>query len=215
MKNVFFKYCSIGAAISFCVLCIIELVFNGEYNFDWSHVILYTLVFTLQYALCMSAVSYYNAKLKTQEDPVEEEVSKDGGVIYYYNDYVNGFCRVERIEYDSPKDFERNTYRKYFGFVNKEGELINKKWYVGASDFFENGVAVVELYDKAGKEIFNVINKEGEELSVSWFYSIYGYSDGVCKVGWSDGTINFIDENGNLLWKEWKKELEIEHQEDN
>lgn len=210
MKDIFLKYSLIGLAISFVVVSCMEFIINGTYGFDISRVMLYVLAFTFSWSIGMSAISLYNAKNKQQEISQGSNENSEGGILYYYNDYVNGFCRVERIEYNSPKDFENESYRKYFGFLDKEGNLITKKWYVGASEFFDNGLAIIEEYDKNGNEIFNIINGEGKELSISWFYSIYGYSDGVCKVGWNDGTINFIDENGNLLWKKWKKELEIE-----
>lgn len=216
MGNLFLKYSVIGAVISFAANCLVELLFKGAYKFDMSNVILYTLIFTLCWGICMTLISLYNYYNKQNADNIPDEVnnmtSEDGGVLYYYNDFKNGMCKVERIEYNSPKDLERKNYKTYFGFVNEDGEFISKKWYVGASDFFDNGVAVVELLDKNGNEVFNIIDKTGEELSLSWFYSIYGFSDGLCKVGWNDGTINFINEKGELMWKEWKKELSIDEE---
>lgn len=210
MRNLILKYSALGFAVSLCVISLVEWLLNGTYNFDPSKVIMYSIIFTICWTICMTIISVYNYR-NSVEDESDDSTSgpKDAGVMYYYNDYKNGMCKVERIEYKSLKDLERKNYKTYFGFVNESGELVSK-WYVGASDFYESGIAVVEIYDNDGNELFNIINKEGEELSVSWYYSICELSGGLFKVGWNDGTINFMNEKGELIWKEWKKELSIE-----
>ena len=68
-------------------------------------------------------------------------------------------------------------------------------------DFNEYGVAIV--YDGAA---YNIIDNNGKELSMTWFHSIVPFSDGVAKVRWIDGSVNYIDATGNLIWSEWKED---------
>ena len=68
-------------------------------------------------------------------------------------------------------------------------------------DFNEYGVAIV--YDGAA---YNIIDNNGKELSMTWFHSIVQFSDGVAKVRWIDGSVNYIDATGNLIWSEWKED---------
>jgi hypothetical protein len=68
-------------------------------------------------------------------------------------------------------------------------------------DFNEYGVAIV--YDGT---VYNIIDREGKELSLNWFHGIVPFSDGMAKVRWVDGTVNYIDTTGKLAWSEWKED---------
>ena len=59
------------------------------------------------------------------------------------------------------------------------------------------------VYDGTG---YNIIDSKGKELSLNWFQGIVPFSDGMAKVSWVDGTVNYIDTTGNLAWSEWKKD---------
>lgn len=206
MKDIFLKYLLVGFCISFFVIGSIELIANGQNNFDFLNVLKYTFVFTLCWSVGMTYISVYNAKNAPQEE--QEEVNTNaGGRLYYYNDYHNGLCKVERIEYDSIKDLKNKNYNSFYSFINKEGEFITPQWYIGASDFGDNGRAIVAVKDKNDNILYNIIDEAGRELSTMWYYSIYECVDGKYKVGWNDNTINFIDSDGQLLWSDWKKEL--------
>ena len=115
---------------------------------------------------------------------------------YFYFPYINGFAIVlkETFHYDGHSE-------KSYSFINKKGEYITQKWYCDVMDFNEYGVAIV--YDGAA---YNIINNNGKELSMTWFHSIVQFSDGVAKVRWIDGSANYIDATGNLIWSEWKED---------
>ena len=120
---------------------------------------------------------------------------------YFYNDYVNGFCRVEKIvfSYDGSVTSE-------FNFLNKEGKYIMEKWYVAASDFCKEGVALI--YDG---EMYNFINKEGKVMSTIWFYDIDPFVEGIAKVRWKDNTVNFVGIDGKCLWENWCPEIVLDN----
>ena len=120
---------------------------------------------------------------------------------YFYNDYVNGFCRVEKIVlgYDGSVTSE-------FNFLNKEGKYIMEKWYVAASDFCKEGVALI--YDG---EMYNFINKEGKVMSTIWFYDIDPFVEGIAKVRWKDNTVNFVGIDGKCLWENWCPEIVLDN----
>lgn len=115
---------------------------------------------------------------------------------YFYFPYINGFAIVlkETFHYDGHSE-------KSYSFINKKGEYITQKWYCDVMDFNEYGVAIV--YDGAA---YNIIGNNGKELSMTWFHNIVPFSDGVAKVRWIDGSVNYIDATGNLIWSEWKED---------
>ena len=122
-----------------------------------------------------------------------KKVSEDK---YFYFPYVNGLAIVlkETFHYDGNSE-------KSYSFVDKSGEYITQTWYHDVMDFNEYGVAIV--YNGSG---YNIINREGKELSINWFHSIVPFSDGMAKVRWVDGTVNYIDTTGKLAWNEWKED---------
>lgn len=120
---------------------------------------------------------------------------------YFYNDYVNGFCRVEKIVfgYDGSVTSE-------FNFLNKEGKYIMEKWYAAASDFCKEGVALIY-----NGEMYNFINKEGKVMSTNWFYDIDPFVEGIAKVRWKDNTVNFVGIDGKCLWENWCPEIVLDN----
>ena len=205
MRNLILKYALIGFVISLIINVILELPI-GDHVINYENIIFYTIVFTLMWTVGMTCISFYNSKYSSESND-EDDSNKEGGVLYYYNDYQNGMCRVEQIEYRTLDDIKNKNVISRYSFVNEAGEYITDKWYEGASNFLDNDVAIVASMGKNNDIMYNIIDKNGNELSPMWFYSIYECNDNKFKVGWSDNTINFIDKSGNLLWKEWKKEL--------
>ena len=134
-----------------------------------------------------SEVDYESAAVKPKN------VSEDK---YFYFPYVNGFAIVlkETFHYDGNSE-------KTYSFIDKKGEYITQKWYHDVMDFNEYGVAIV--YDGT---MYNIIDGEGKELSLTWFHGIVPFSDGMAKVRWIDGTVNYIDTTGNLAWSEWRED---------
>lgn len=139
------------------------------------------------------------------EDDIEVEL-EDKNVVttemipgehYYYNDYCNGFCRVEKITISQSGDVSSE-----FNFLDKKGNYISEKWYLAVSDFYDNGIALV-----TDGEMFNFINTDGKLVSTRWYYGIEPFVDGIAKVKWKDNTVNFIDIEGNCLWEEWRPEI--------
>ena len=68
-------------------------------------------------------------------------------------------------------------------------------------DFNEYGVAIV-----CDGTMYNIIDGEGKELSLTWFHGIVPFSDGMAKVRWIDGTVNYIDTTGKPAWSEWRED---------
>ena len=134
-----------------------------------------------------SEVDYESTEVKPKT------VSEDK---YFYFPYVNGFAIVlkETFHYDGNSE-------KSYSFIDKKGEYITQKWYQDVMDFNEYGVAIV--YDGT---MYNIIDGEGKELSLTWFHGIVPFSDGMAKVRWIDGTVNYIDTTGNLAWSEWRED---------
>lgn len=119
------------------------------------------------------------------------------GEQYYYNDYCNGFCRVEKITI-----MQNGEVSSEFNFLDKKGNYISEKWYAAVSDFYDNGIALV-----TDGEQFNFINTEGKLICTTWYYGLEPFVDGIAKVRWKDNTVNFIDIEGNYLWEEWRPEI--------
>lgn len=135
----------------------------------------------------------------------EAEVeSDDNGIKYpitiYGAKYINGCCKVYKIEND-------NIIK--INYIDKNGDLISDTWYAGGSDFNQFNLAIVKLV-KNEDTIFYIINSAGKPIIDKAFYDIEEYSsDGLCKVYWKDGTINFVDTEGKLLFNEWKNESNV------
>lgn len=134
-----------------------------------------------------SEVDYESTEVKPKK------VSEDK---YFYFPYVNGFAIVlkETFHYD------RNSEKTY-SFIDKKGEYITQKWYHDVMDFNEYGVAIV-----CDGTMYNIIDGEGKELSLTWFHGIVPFSDGMAKVRWIDGTVNYIDTTGKPAWSEWRED---------
>ena len=134
-----------------------------------------------------SEVDYESAAVKPKN------VSEDK---YFYFPYVNGFAIVlkETFHYDGNSE-------KSYSFIDKKGEYITQKWYHDVMDFNEYGVAIV-----CDGTMYNIIDGEGKELSLTWFHGIVPFSDGMAKVRWIDGTVNYIDTTGKPAWSEWRED---------
>ena len=137
--------------------------------------------------------------------PLEDTLTANAvepSIQYYYNTYMNGYCRVEKISIDSDGNISSE-----FSFVNKKGEFISDDWYAAATDFFECGVAII--FD--GK-MFNFINTEGKVICGSWFYGIEPFNDeGIAKIYWSDNSVNFVNTKGEYLWENWRPEIILDN----
>ena len=134
-----------------------------------------------------SEVDYESTEVKPKK------VSEDK---YFYFPYVNGFAIVlkETLHYDGNSE-------KSYSFIDKKGEYITQKWYHDVLDFNEYGVAIV-----CDGTMYNIIDGEGKELSLTWFHGIVPFSDGMAKVRWIDGTVNYIDTTGKPAWSEWRED---------
>ena len=134
-----------------------------------------------------SEVDYESTEVKPKK------VSEDK---YFYFPYVNGFAIVlkETFHYDGNSE-------KSYSFIDKKGEYITQKWYHDVMDFNEYGVAIV-----CDGTMYNIIDGEGKELSLTWFHGIVPFSDGMAKVRWIDGTVNYIDTTGKPAWSEWRED---------
>lgn len=120
--------------------------------------------------------------------------------VYMYDDYHYGYAMVRCIYYTNP---DHTSSDITMSFVDLTGKLITDKWYVGATDFNEYGVAVV--FDGSR---YNLIDGNGNELSAEWFDAMKPFVGGIAKVyDKENDSVNYIDAKGNLLWKEWKHEL--------
>ncbi|WP_246942930.1 WG repeat-containing protein [Bacillus pinisoli] len=80
-----------------------------------------------------------------------------------------------------------------WGYINKKGELVSKPLFDYAMDFQENGLAVVERYNKYG-----IINERGKYVVKPQFLSISEFSEGRAVVLDYDG-YHVINEQGKIL----------------
>lgn len=133
-----------------------------------------------------------------------EQMAFTPSVQYFYNDYCNGFCRVEKITMT-----EQGQILSEFNFLNKEGNYISEKWYPAVSDFCEEGTALV-----TDGEMYNFINTEGNIVCNNWFYGIEPFVNGIAKVRWKDNTVNFVTTEGKYLWEDWRPEIVLNKEED-
>ena len=134
-----------------------------------------------------SEVDYESTEVKPKK------VSEDK---YFYFPYVNGFAIVLKRTFYYDGDSEKS-----YSFIDKKGEYITQKWYHDVMDFNEYGVAIV-----CDGTMYNIIDGEGKELSLTWFHGIVPFSDGMAKVRWIDGTVNYIDTTGKPAWSEWRED---------
>lgn len=102
--------------------------------------------------------------------------------LLYFSD---GFARVQRGD-------------GLMNFINKEGKLLSKEWFI-CVDSFHYGFAVVQRSDK----LWNLIDKNGKILSDEWFYWVDNFQEGFAKVQRKDDKWNFIDKQGKLLSEQW------------
>ncbi len=125
---------------------------------------------------------------------------RDGDVYYFYSDYHFGYSRVEKVSIINARD---KQVESRFAFANEEGEIVTK-WYDGATEFEEPGVAIV--YDNGR---YNFLDNECKPMLLSWPANVGSQiSDDKLKIFWDDGTINFVDfKKKSLLWKDWKKSI--------
>ena len=140
------------------------------------------------------------APQESEEEQAAKEQIKDGDTYYFYGDYHFGYSRVEEIRV---LNAAKQEVKSKFAFANEEGEIVTK-WFDGATEFEEPGVAVV-LED--GR--YNFLDNECNIILVSWPANIgEKINDNKLKVFWDDGTINFVDfKKKSLLWKDWKKSI--------
>lgn len=146
----------------------------------------------------------YNDDSSNSSTAEAEVESDDNGIKYpitiYGEKYINGCCKVYKIESD-------NIIR--INYIDKNGDLISDTWYAGGSDFNQFNLAIVKSV-KNEDTIFYIINSAGKPIIDKAFCKIEEYSsDGLCKVYWKDGTINFVDTEGKLLFNEWKNESNV------
>ena len=146
----------------------------------------------------------YNDDSSNSSTAEAEVESDDNGIKYpitiYGAKYINGFCKVYKIESD-------NIIK--INYIDKNGDLISDTWYAGGSDFNQFNLAIVKSV-KNEDTIFYIINSAGKPIIDKAFCKIEEYSsDGLCKVYWKDGTINFVDTEGKLLFNEWKNESNV------
>lgn len=180
-----------SAAVSTGIVALI-----GDRSFEW--VIFLSVLLSVFLLLCIENIVI--SKYVVDDEDTEQEDSYIEDPIYSYDDYSNGYAMVKRICYTDPK---HKTAEVAISFIDKSGEFITDKWYPGATDFDECGVAVV--FDG---ERYNIINGTGRELSPFWFDGMTPFADGMAKVYDSEtDCINFINTRGELLWKEWKRDF--------
>ena len=146
----------------------------------------------------------YNDDSSNSSTAEAEVESDDNGIKYpitiYGAKYINGCCKVYKIE-------SANIMK--LNYIDKNGYLISDTWYAGGTDFNQFNLAIVKLV-KNEDTIFYIINSAGKPIIDKAFYNIEEYSsDGLCKVYWKDGTINFVDTDGKLLFNEWKNESNV------
>lgn len=171
-------------------------------NFNWAEylktaAIAWLVVFLITYIL------YVIIYPKNIEQRVVQAIQPS--VQYFYNDYCNGFCRVEKITVN-----EQGEVSSEFNFLDKEGKYISEKWYLAVSDFCPEGTALV-----TDGEMYNFINTEGKIVCVNWFYGIEPFVDGIAKVRWKDNTVNFVTAEGKYLWDSWRPEIVLSSEESN
>ena len=85
--------------------------------------------------------------------------------------------------------------RDYFtNFIDKQGKLLSKEWFVRAYDF-KDGLA--EIHSKGG--LCNFINKDGKIISNEWFRYVSNFKDGFADVERANGEQCKIDKNGKIV----------------
>ena len=94
-----------------------------------------------------------------------------------------------------------NNYDRY-NFIRRDGSLVIDGWFKFA-DHFREGFAQVEMIIN-GRESYNFINSKGTIISPDvWFRGVSNFRNGVAKVTDFSGKINYINEDGKLLFKDW------------
>ena len=96
----------------------------------------------------------------------------------------------------------RNWEKKY-NFINKDGKLLSKQWFVWVG-FFHDGLARVQRTNGD----WNFIDKEWNYLSEKWFEWVGDFYDGFAVVKRANDEYNYIDKNGKILSEEWFKYLD-------
>ena len=96
----------------------------------------------------------------------------------------------------------RNWEKKY-NFINKDGKLLSKQWFIWVG-FFHDGLARVQRTNGD----WNFIDKEWNYLSEKWFEWVGDFYDGFAVVKRANDEYNYIDKNGKLLSNEWFKCLD-------
>lgn len=120
--------------------------------------------------------------------------------------------------FDVVEDFSEGyavvTLQERTNFIDKNGKFISNKWYDDAQSFKE-GHAVVRI-----KGEFNFIDINGNLLSDKWFYDADSFNNGyalVCETDENSGynedgeydadyldfLFNYINANGEYLFKDW------------
>jgi len=194
-------------AITIFVLAQVFLVVSGakmDTADDKTQYMIVTGGEILAFAIMMYLIlkhSIFKKDETAEQKDAEESVGVNEDPAYYYHDYQHDYSVVEKVTFFNR---DHTAGRCWFSFVNKKGEFITSKWYDGVSDFNEYGIATVMTGNK-----FNIIDVNGNELCTNWFSEIGEFSDGVAKVVWpTDGTVNFINTKGEIIWENWAKELE-------
>lgn len=175
--------CSVGIV---AVYLLISFILGGYVNIK-NTVIAFIVMFA------GSMIYFYAASYSFGDMNIEEDCDDEAdNSIDFYNAYSNGVSRVERIVF-----VDKKTQTSTVSYVDIKGDYITNEWFDAGSDFTEN-TAVVYRDSK-----YALMNKEGK-IVTDWFAMMAEFENGMAKVMNDEGMINFVLEDGNLLWKEWK-----------
>ncbi len=114
--------------------------------------------------------------------------------------YINHYGMIVEDWKEIPDDYRAVRYKKYFGYVNKNGKLVIDYQYVEAFDF-KNGIAKVS----PDGHKWAIINKSGRYIS-KFYDNISDFENGVAIVR-QGSYYGFIDRSGKLL-SGWYEKVE-------
>ncbi|MGB4774978.1 MAG: WG repeat-containing protein [Daejeonella sp.] len=124
--------------------------------------------------------------------------TKNGhGYINYLGEPITSFnlCSAERFSNGlAAACFKRDTGYHY---INKEGEIAIEGPFNSCGKFGDNGLAIVQPMDKAGKA-FGCIDRSGKMIIPAEFNNIAPFSDGLAMVERGEQS-GFINEQGELV----------------
>ena len=136
-----------------------------------------------------------NQFMNADDEPVRlNKIGLPEGVVDFYAkiDPIFKFrLKFDWIE-DFNKGFARVSLNHKHNFINTEGRILSKRWFVIAWKFNE-GFAKVYLNGK-----YNFINTEGQLLSKQWFDTALDFSEGFAKV-YLNGKKYFINTKGQIF----------------